>query len=76
MDDPSKAEQWLCEMDLIFDTIECSDQEKRMMATFSANLRNCRLVGIGEIYTRSKSNSRNGLGHFQDQIFGEVFPYD
>ena len=25
MNDPSKAEQWLREMDLIFDTIECSD---------------------------------------------------
>ena len=34
MGDPSKAEQWLREMDLIFDTIECSDQEKRRMATF------------------------------------------
>ena len=34
MDDPSKAEQWLHEMDLIFDTIECLDQEKRRMATF------------------------------------------
>ena len=34
LDDPSKAEQWLHEMDLIFDTIECSNQEKRRMATF------------------------------------------
>ena len=34
MDDPSKAEQWLREMDLIFDTIECSNQEKRRMVTF------------------------------------------
>ena len=34
MGDPSKVEQWLCEMDLIFDTIECSDQEKRKMAIF------------------------------------------
>ena len=34
MVDPWKAEQWLREMDLIFDTIECTDQEKRRMATF------------------------------------------
>ena len=34
MGDPSKAEQWLREMDLIFDTIECSNQEKHRMATF------------------------------------------
>ena len=34
MDEPSKTKQWLREMDLIFDTIECSDQEKRRMATF------------------------------------------
>ena len=34
MCDPSKAEQWLREIDLIFDTIECSDQEKRKMVTF------------------------------------------
>ena len=34
MDDPWKAKQWLREMDLIFDTIECSDQEKYRMATF------------------------------------------
>ena len=75
MDDPSKAEQCLHEMDLIFDTIECSNQEKRRMA-LSANLCNCQLVGIGESYTRSGSNSRNGLGHFEDQILGKVFPYD
>ena len=34
MDEPSIAEQWLREIDLIFDTIECLDQEKRKMVTF------------------------------------------
>ena len=34
MDAPSKVEQWLREMDLIFNTIECLDKEKRRMATF------------------------------------------
>ena len=34
MDDPSKAKQWLIEMDLVFDTIEFLDQEKRRIATF------------------------------------------
>ena len=34
MVDPWKVEQWLQEMDLIFDTIECIDQERHGMATF------------------------------------------
>ena len=34
MEDPWKVEQWLREMDLIFDTIECLDYEKCRMLTF------------------------------------------
>ena len=29
-----QAEQWICQMDLIFKTIECSDEEKRRLDVF------------------------------------------
>ena len=32
--DPWKTKQWLREMELIFDAMECNDQDKRHMAVF------------------------------------------
>ena len=34
MAEPWQAEQWLREMDHIFETVECNDTEKRRLATF------------------------------------------
>ena len=46
MSEAWKAEQWLREMDWIFETMECTELDKRRLATFQLTDAAADLVGI------------------------------